>query len=177
MLAPAPSPSPSPSPDRVDPSQVNPPKPEPILSLARPRAQAPSPPPANPGAPGYRTQTIKSIAKGGITNQGVSSVAARDTPLGRYMKDLGTAIGSLWNIRMRDNVDKAQAGFVRIRFVVSPSGKVRGVKVLEGNQNGIFSSICIEAITESKVPPLPPELAAALPNNELETEYSFAFIQ
>lgn len=173
MLAPAPSPSPLPTPDKVDPSQVSPPKPEPILSLARPRAQPPTPP-TQPGAPGYKPQTIKARISGGINKIGPSSVAARDTPLGRYTKALQDAIGSRWYIYMDQQRGLVPFGIVRLSFVVTSDGKVHNVEVVEGNRSGTLATISMAALTEAAIPPMPPDLAATLEGGRIEfTAFDF----
>lgn len=175
MLAPAPTPSPTPSAaPTVDPRQVSPPKPEPILSLARPRAQAPAPP-TNPGNPGYKPQTIKARIAGGINKVGPSSVAARDTPLGRYTKAMQDAIGSRWFFYMDQQRGLVPFGTVRLSFVVTADGKVHNIRVIEGNNNGTLATISISAVSEASIPPMPPDLAATLEGGRIEvTLFDFA---
>lgn len=182
MLAPTPTPPPAPSPTPDEPLDarlnMNPPPPTPRpsyppLQLARQRPQAPQPIVKLPDTPGYQSQTVRSRIEGGISNRGASSIAARDTPMGRYHKALGDAIGSRWYFGIQQHADTVQIGTVRIIFAVDAHGKVHQPRIVEGNSNGALASVSLAAVLEANLPPIPPDLAAALPGGNLEVTYSF----
>ena len=130
-----------------------------------------------PQTPGYQPQTIKTKATGGISNRGVSAVAAVGTPLGRYEKEVEDAIGMLWYQLGEQHMDAVAPGSIKMHFTVSRSGKVESVRVLSGRQNSVLADITVEALTEAPIPPIPSEVADLLPGGELEYDgFTFEFL-
>ena len=167
----APTPPPVPTPDfrTAEPPRAQPVEPE--YALARPR---PLPPTTPPGSPGYRPQTIRTKMEGGLTTRGPSSIAARDTPLGRYQKAMSDAIGSRWYFGMQQNSDTVQSGTVKVRFYVDPTGHVRRPEIIQGTSGSSLATVSITAVLEASLPPMPPEIASALLNNQMEVDFTFS---
>src|SRR5438105_222997 len=121
----------------------------------------------------YQPFKEKTRLAGSITNRGTSSVNAVGTPLGRYQKILFDAIGSHWYSYIEEKADLVKLGTTRVSFVVNRSGRVQNVKVLTNDSNEAFANVCLQSILDSKLPPIPEEVASALPPEGLETEISF----
>ena len=64
-------------------------------------------------------------------------------------------------------------GTARVIFSISRSGKVTNLKVLENNSNEAFANVCLQSILDAQMPPIPDDVAAALPPEGLETEIAF----
>ncbi len=118
----------------------------------------------------YRRLRQKTRMAGNITNHGISAVNALGTPLGRYQKMIIDAIGSRWYAFMDQKRDLANIGTLRVRFCVDRSGKVKGLKVTENSSNEAFANICVQSVFEAQLPPIPEEVANALPPDGLEIE-------
>ena len=95
------------------------------------------------------------------------------TPLGRYQKTLFDAIGSHWYAYIEEKADLVKLGTTRVNFVVDRNGRVKNLKVLTNDSNEAFANVCLQSILDSKLPPIPEDVASALPPEGLETEISF----
>src|SRR4029077_14746775 len=121
----------------------------------------------------YRAQKERTRISGRITNHGVSSVNALGTPLGRYQKYLLDAIGSRWYAFVEQKRDLVTIGTTRVVFVVDRSGHVKNLKVVENSSNETLANVCIQSIQEAQLPPMPDELATAVPGDGLPMEIPF----
>ena len=121
----------------------------------------------------YQPYKEKTKLAGSITNRGTSSVNAIGTPLGRYQKILFDAIGSRWYAYIEQRADLVSLGTARITFSINRSGKVTNLKVQENNSNEAFANVCLQSILDAQMPPIPEDVAAALPPEGLETEIAF----
>ena len=94
-----------------------------------------------------------------------SSVAAQ-----QFQKKLYDQIGDAWYRDMQANSKKVALGTVRIAFTTSPDGKITRLRVISNTSNEFFASICIRAIRQAKIPPVPAELLA---HGRFEDQISF----
>jgi len=125
----------------------------------------------------YRRMKQKTHMVGNITNRGVSAVNALGTPLGRYQKIVIDAIGSRWYAFVDGKRDLASIGTLRVDFCVDRSGKVKGLKITENSSNEAFANLCIQSVMEAQLPPIPEDVASALPAEGLPMEgLSFSII-
>jgi outer membrane biosynthesis protein TonB len=118
----------------------------------------------------YRRMKEKTHIAGNITNHGTSAVNALGTSLGKYEKIVIDSIGSRWYAFMDQKRDFANFGTVRVRFNVDRSGKVKDLKITENGSNEAFANICIQSVMEAQLPPIPEDVANALPPEGLEME-------
>lgn len=184
---PTPPPEPTPPPDAValgsptptpSPTPADSPAPTPPEQLAkmvttpalRAHTEAPREQPAEPG---YQPQREKTKIEGGISNRGRAGVDSVATPLGRYKKSIADAVGSRWYHYVNQQMDLITVGEVHIKFRVTASGRVEGVKVVSNSANESFGGFCIRAVSEAKIPPMPPDIAPTLEDGKLEIDYRF----
>jgi outer membrane biosynthesis protein TonB len=139
-----------------------------LTSTPTPVARA-TPTPA-PVRTKYQPLKRQTRIAGAISNRGISSVNALGTPLGRYEKVMKDAIGSRWYAYMEQRREMANIGTLTVHFVIDPHGRVKNLKVLENTSNETFANICLQAILEAPLPPIPDDLAATLPPEGLEIE-------
>ena len=118
----------------------------------------------------YRPMKERTRIAGSISNRGISSVNALGTPLGRYEKIMKDAIGSRWYAYMEQRRDMAAIGTIQVHFFIDRSGHVKGLKITENTSNETFANICLQAVLEAQLPPIPDDLAATLPSEGLEIE-------
>src|SRR5262249_13422878 len=83
------------------------------------------------------------------------------------------AVGSHWYAYIEQKADLVSLGTTRVSFWVDRSGKVRNLKVLSNDSNEAFANVCLQAILDSKLPPIPDDVASALPPEGLESEIAF----
>lgn len=129
-----------------------------------------TPAPQQPQASSYRPLKQQTRISGSISNRGVSSVNALGTPLGRYEKILKDAIGSRWYSYMEQKRDLVSIGTLQVRFYIDRGGRVQNLKITENTSNEAFANICLQAIQEARLPPIPEDVANALPSQGLEIE-------
>lgn len=140
--------------------------------------RTPTPQPSvasTPQAPrsSYQPYKEKTRLAGAITNRGTSALNAVGTPLGRYQKTVFDAIGSHWYAYIEEKADLVKLGTTRVTFAVDRSGRVKNLKVLSNDSNEAFANVCLQAILDAKLPPIPEDVANALPPDGLETEIAF----
>jgi outer membrane biosynthesis protein TonB len=130
---------------------------------------------STPQAPKSSYQPFKEKTRlaGSITNRGTSAVNAVGTPLGRYQKVLFDAIGSRWYAYVDEKADLVKLGTTRVSFAVDRSGRVKNLKVINNDSNEAFANVCLQSILDAQLPPIPQDVANALPPEGLETEIAF----
>src|SRR5881275_2849753 len=121
----------------------------------------------------YRAQKERTRISGRITNHGVSSVNALGTPLGRYQKFLLDAIGSRWYAFVEQKRDLINIGTTRVVFVVDRDGHVKNLKIIENTSNETLANVCIQAVQDAQLPPMPDDLATTLPADGFPMDIPF----
>jgi len=142
-----------------------------LTSTPTPRPSSASTPQAPKSS--YQPFKEKTRLAGSITNRGTSSVNAIGTPLGRYQKILFDAVGSHWYAYIEEKADLVSLGTTRVTFWVDRSGRVKNLKVISNDSNEAFANVCLQAILDAKLPPIPEDVASALPPEGLESEIAF----
>jgi outer membrane biosynthesis protein TonB len=143
------------------------------MLTARPTpAVEPSPAPASIQS-AYRALKDRTRISGNITNRGISSVNAFGTPLGSYEKKLKDEIGSRWYAYVDQKRDLISIGTLQLRFHVDRSGRVKNLKITENTSNEAFANVCLQSVLEAQLPPIPDDVADALPSEGLEAEENF----
>jgi outer membrane biosynthesis protein TonB len=137
-----------------------------------PEEQRPTPPPQQPST-AYRRQQTQTHMRGNISNHGVSSVNALGTPLGRYSKMVYDAVGSRWYGLVHQNGDRINIGTVALTFVVDRSGHITKLNMVSNSSDESFSNLCLQSVQDAKLPPIPEDVAAALPPDGLDQEVTF----
>ena len=202
-VAPESKPTPATAPPKLEPSQapVSTPKPAPVSTpepeqfamlksspppaIKAPDETEPSPevaasePTAAPrpkpelAASSYQSQKEETRITGRLTNRGPSSVNAVGTPLGRYQKAVSDAIGSRWYYYMSKKMDLVSIGTAHIEAEVDAKGHVQKLRVVSNNANEAFANICLQSFQEARIPPIPSDLVATLPEGRMPVDFSF----
>jgi outer membrane biosynthesis protein TonB len=142
-----------------------------MLTKPTPQPSAASKP--QPPKSAYQPFKERTRLAGSITNRGTSAVNAIGTPLGRYQKTMFDAIGSHWYAYIDQKSDLVSLGTTRVTFFVDRRGHVKNLKVVSNDSNEAFANVCLQAILDSKLPPIPEDVAEALPPEGLESEIAF----
>src|SRR5437588_10878267 len=142
-----------------------------LTSTPTPHPRAASTP--QPPKSSYQPYKEKTRLAGSITNRRTSSVNAIGTPLGRYQKVLFDAIGSRWYAYVEEKNDLISLGTARISFAIDRKGRVKNLKVISNDSNEAFANVCLQSIIEVQLPPIPEDVASALPPEGLLTEIAF----
>ncbi len=165
LLTQTPTPVPSPPPSEEEtaiPTPTETPTPTPLPDEKPPRP-----------ASSYRDLQQKTIIRGGINNRGRSAVNAVGTPQGRYKKLLEDAIGSRWYHYTAEKADLISIGTTSVTFEILADGTVHDLRITENTANEASASIALRSIQETKFPPIPEDLLAALPEGRFTMEESF----
>ena len=116
----------------------------------------------------------RTIACGNIGSLMLTSLAvAIGTPLGRYQKAVSDAIGSRWYYYMNSKMDLVSIGTAHIEAQGDAQGHVQNLRVVSNNANEAFANICLQSFQEAHIPPIPPDLIAALPEGRMSVDFSF----
>jgi outer membrane biosynthesis protein TonB len=135
-------------------------------------AVAPRPKPEL-AASNYQAQKEQTRITGRLTNRGPSSVNAIGTPLGRYQKTVSDAIGSRWYYYMNSKGDLVSVGTANLQAEVDAQGRVQNLRIVSNNANEAFANICLQSFQEAHIPPIPPDLIAALPEGRMPVDFTF----
>lgn len=101
---------------------------------------------------------------------GPSGMAAKSGAMHPFIKELHDQIGRTWYRDVQANSQKIALGTIRIALIASPDGKITKLRVLNNTSDRLFADICLSAIYQAKIPPVPPEL---LTHGKFEDEISF----
>jgi len=142
-----------------------------LTSTPTPHPSAASTP--QPPKSSYQPYKERTRLAGSITNRGTSAVNAIGTPLGRYQKILFDAVGSRWYAYVEEKADLVKLGTTRVSFAVDRSGRVKNLKVISNDSNEAFANVCLQAILDANLPPIPEDVASTLPAEGLESEIAF----
>ena len=142
-----------------------------LTSTPTPRPSAAT----TPQQPRSSYQPLKERTRlaGSISNRGTSAVNAIGTPLGRYQKILFDSVGSRWYAYVEEKADLVKLGTTRVSFAVDRSGRVKNLKVISNDSNEAFANVCLQSILDAQLPPIPEDVAKALPPEGLESDISF----
>ena len=131
-------------------------------------ASTPQPPKSS-----YQPLKERTRLAGAISNRGTSAVNAVGTPLGRYEKMIQDAIGSRWYAYVGQRMDLISLGTAQVIFSIDRSGKVKNLKLIKNSSNEAFANVCLQSILEIQLPPIPEDVAGALPPEGLDEQITF----
>jgi TonB family protein len=134
----------------------------------------PRPLPERPSS-SYQQQKQETKITGAITNRGASAANAVATPLGKYKKSIQDAIGARWYYYITAKSDLASLGTARLSAEVDAQGRVQNLRIISNSANEAFANICLQSFQEAQIPPIPPDLASALPGGRMPLEFSFTY--
>lgn len=123
----------------------------------------------------YQPMKEQTRLSGSITNRGAARINAIGTPLGRYQKVLNDAIGSHWYMYVENQRDLISIGTARVTYTIDRSGRIKNLRVVENTSNEAFANVCLRSFLESKMPPMPDDVADTLPPEGLNGEMSFIY--
>jgi outer membrane biosynthesis protein TonB len=159
----------TPPPALRDPEDAESPPPE-VGPTAPPIVSRPMP---ERPATAYQPEKQQTRMTGRITDRGPSSVNAVGTPLGKYQKQVSDAIGSRWYYYMKSKIDLVSIGTAHVEAEVDAQGKVQKLRVVSNNANEAFANVCLQSFQEAQIPPIPPDVVAALPGGRLPVDIFF----
>lgn len=139
-------------------------EPKPKIAETRPtQAKPPAPPPRPASAaadvPRAQSERVKTKIDGGAAQEDQESVAAADTPSGRYMKAVTGAVEKEWRRKRSSYADFVSYGIIRLEFNVTRQGKVRDLRILNRNgANAVMQNFTLNAVLDAAIPPMPADL-------------------
>ncbi len=148
---------------------------DPEVASRPPPSRPPSPPPAPPSTtppPGFSGLRTPTRLRGTISNQGASSVDAEDTPTGRYMKQVTSAIEKEWHRKRRLNRDFVTFGTIKLEFHVDARGQVHNLTIKNrSGANAIMQDFTLNAVLDAQLPQMPSGLTEVLDREMLLISY------
>ena len=139
---------------------------EKIDAIESPSLEAvPRPKERDPSAPPPDIFRDRSAVSGGAQMGQDASFASMGTALGRYQHKLYLGIGSRWNLKVQQTMDKIGVNRVVINFFVNPDGSISQIHIVEGDPNSILGQISGDAINQSSslIGPFPDALLVRHP--------------
>lgn len=92
------------------------------------------------------------------------------TPLGIYRKEITNRIGRLWYALTEKEMESLSTGTVRLNFRVSSNGVVRNLRIVSNSANDDFGELCVRAVLEAKLPPMPDAVRRQIGHDWLDVE-------
>jgi len=180
VSTPKPAPVSTPEPEQFAMLKSSPPPPIKAPDETEPAPEVPAPAPTAAPRPrpelaasSYRAQKEETRISGRLTNRGPSSVNAVGTPLGRYQKAVSDAIGSRWYYYVDRKRDLISIGTAHLQAELDAQGHVKELRIISNNSNEAFANICLQSFQEARIPPIPPDLIATLPEGRMHIDFSF----
>ena len=98
---------------------------------------------------------------------------AAETPVGRYMRAVTSAVEKRWHTLRRRRLDSVTFGELQLRFQVKADGSVGPPTILSDRRKADPRMIdfTLQAILEAEIPPIPQDLLPLLDRGCLEVEY------
>lgn len=127
---------------------------------------------------GFQPQRRQRTFEGTISQSGVDSLDAEDTPLGRYLRQVSRVITRDWQraCRRNENMVHIRSGFVRVGFSIDRNGRVVGARAIDVRDAGQIQTLfTVEAVRNATLPPIPAEVREMLPGETLEMAFNFLF--
>jgi tetratricopeptide (TPR) repeat protein len=121
----------------------------------------------------YQPLRERTRSRGSISNRGISSVNAIETPLGRYQKMVYDAIGTRWYALVTKKMNLISLGTTHVVFSIDRTGRVRNPKIVSNSSNETFANVCLQSIIEIQLPPIPEAVASTLPPEGLDEKITF----
>ncbi len=148
------------------------PAPAPAPKPADTPPEKPAPPAQNPGN-AMQSETRPTRVKGGLTPNGAApSVDAADTPMGRYQRQVTSAIEKEWRTKRRMKPDAVTYGTIELEFFVNKSGTIEGLRIKNPRGAGpIMQDFTLSAVLEARVPPIPRDVLDSLGKDRVPITY------
>ena len=83
------------------------------------------------------------------------------------------AIGSRWYAYVGEKADLVSLGTAQVIFSIDRSGRVKNLKLIKNSSNEAFANVCLQSILEIQMPPMPEDVASALPPEGLDQQITF----
>ncbi len=149
------------------------PPPTPAKAKALPPGPTPQKPLPRPDKDAFSPFTRTSKVKGTINNRGEAAVDAAETPMGRYMRAVTSAVEKKWHIYRRKYADAVTYGNVKLRFYVTKVGDAEDFDILSDAKEADprMTDFTLRAIRDAEIPPIPLDLLPMLDNERFEVEY------
>ena len=143
---------------------------------ARPPSRPPEAPSGRPAASkppsGFSGLRQPTKLRGTISNQGTASVDAENTPTGRYMKQVTSAVEREWHRKRRLNRDFVTFGTIKLEFHVDARGEVHGLTIKNrSGANAVMQDFTLNAVLDATIPPMPAGLPEILDRELLLISY------
>jgi hypothetical protein len=143
---------------------------------ARPPSRPPEAPSGRPAASkppsGFSGLRQPTKLRGTISNQGTASVDAENTPTGRYMKQVTSAVEREWHRKRRLNRDFVTFGTIKLEFHVDARGEVHDLTIKNrSGANAVMQDFTLNAVLDATIPPMPAGLPEILDRELLLISY------
>ena len=143
---------------------------------ARPPSRPPEAPSGRPAASkppsGFSGLRQPTKLRGTISNQGTASVDAENTPTGRYMKQVTSAVEREWHRKRRMNRDFVTFGTIKLEFHVDARGEVHDLTIKNrSGANAVMQDFTLNAVLDATIPPMPAGLPEILDRELLLISY------
>lgn len=143
---------------------------------ARPPSRPPAAPSGRPAASkppsGFSGLRQPTKLRGTISNQGTASVDAENTPTGRYMKQVTSAVEREWHRKRRLNRDFVTFGTIKLEFHVDARGEVHDLTIKNrSGANAVMQDFTLNAVLDAPIPPMPAGLPEILDRELLLISY------
>ncbi len=184
---PIPPPNPIPeSPEEIEQVTERPPTPnesleEPSESDSLPSSE--SIPPSEPApstvnlpeldVPTFQSESRKADLAGGADREGDATFNAENTAIGRYRKQVDTAIERVWQAKMLESQQFMGWARISVQFTINRFGQPEDLKVTKAKANAILTNQTLAAIMEAEIPEMPKQVQAHLDGGNMPCFFNF----
>lgn len=106
---------------------------------------------------------------GTISHQGAAAVGAAETPLGRYHRQVVSAVEKRWHLERRGK----EHGSLKVKAIIRPSGKAESPRIVEKDAGRFLTDHAISSILSAEIPPIPEAVLRGFGGKPYEITFSF----
>ena len=140
-----------------------------------------SPPPApstvplpDRNVPAFQSETRQAKLAGSASKLGDAAFDTKNSPVGRYYKQVGVAVERKWQRNIADNHAFHAFAKIHVKFTVNQWGKAKNVEILQDKGNAVLTNQTVAAILEAKIPQMPADVVELLEQGELQCFFNFS---
>jgi outer membrane biosynthesis protein TonB len=103
----------------------------------------------------------------------LASLPSKGPEYSAWQKKVLDEIGERWYRQVSTDSGMIKVGAVRISFRVMADGHIKNLRIISNTSNEAFANICIHAVQEARIPPIPKSILRPKPEQWIDFEIPF----
>ena len=108
-----------------------------------------------------------------FTSCEITPQAHTSDPVKAYERDVRRRMDVVWRRLAAEHIDRLSAGTAKVTFHIDPDGRVHDLKITSNTGPRALADVVTRTVRETRIPPIPPPVLAALPDRRMPAEFDF----